>query len=124
MHAKFHAKWMIARKEAYQEIYSHLIESKENFMKTGMSEEEAEQTALYQMGDAASLGGELDNIHTPKIKLWHILVICLILVLIVASIYGYFYWQLGIIEREIKIKNSADIKGYFLLAVRNLERSI
>lgn len=113
-----------ARKEAYEEIYSHLIEFKENFLKTGMTEEEAEQTALLQMGDATDIGGELDHIHTPKLKLWHILVITLILVLIVASIYGYFYWQLGIIENEIKIKNSVNIKSCFLLAIIILERSI
>ena len=113
-----------ARKEAYEEIYSHLIESKDIFLKRGMSETEAEQAALFQMGDATDLGGELDNIHTPKLKLWHILVITLILVLIVASIYGYFHWQLGVIEREIKIKNSADIGNFFILATRTLERSI
>jgi hypothetical protein len=112
------------RKDTYQEIYAHLIESKENFLKTGMSEEEAQRTALLQMGDATDIGGELDRIHTPKLKLWHILVIGLILVLIVASIYGYFYWQLGVIEKEIKIKNSANIRGYFIGAIRTLERRI
>ena len=90
-----------ARKEASQEIYAHLIESKENLLETGISEEEAERTALFQMGDADHLGGELDHIHTPKLKLWHILIISLILVLIAVSIYGYFYWQLEILERSI-----------------------
>lgn len=113
-----------ARKEAYEEIYSHLIESKDIFLKRGMSEVDAEQAALFQMGDATDLGGELDHIHTPKLKLWHILVITLILVLIVASIYGYFHWQLGVIEKEIKIKNSSNIGNFFLLATRTLERSI
>lgn len=107
-----------ARKEAYEEIYSHLLESKDDFIKRGMSELKAEQAALFQMGDATDLGGELDHIHTPKLKLWHILVITFILILIVASIYGYFHWQLGVIEREIKIKNSTTFKGYFLLAIR------
>lgn len=90
-----------AREEAYQEIYIHLIESKENLLKTGISEKEAENAALFQMGDAADLGGELDHIHTPKLKLLHILIISLILILIAVSIYGYFYWQLGILERGI-----------------------
>lgn len=114
----------VARKEAYEEIYSHLIESKENFLESGMSEEEAEQTTLSQMGNATAIGGELDHIHTPKLKLWHILIITLTLVLIIAGIYGYFYWQLGVIEKEIEIKNSAIIKGYLLLAITTLERSI
>lgn len=109
-----------ARKEAYEEIYTHLIESKDNLIKKGMSEEEAVKTALCQMGDAADLGGELDHIHTPKVKMWHILVIILILVLIVASIYGYYFWQLRIIEKEIKIKNSAEIKSYISLTSANL----
>jgi len=109
-----------ARKEAYEEIYTHLIESKEHLMQKGMSEEEAEQTAILQMGDADNLGGELDHIHTPKLKLWHIFVIILILVLIVASIYGYFYWQLGVMEKEIKMKTSFENKSYFLYAIRNL----
>ena len=98
-----------ARKEAYEEIYDHLIESKDDFLKTGMSEEEAEQAVLFHMGDAADLGGELDHIHTPKLRLWHILIVILILVVIVSSIYGYFYWQLSLIDTENKI----DIKSFF-----------
>jgi hypothetical protein len=113
-----------ARKEAYEEIYVHLIESKENLMKKGMSRDEAEEKALCQMGDAADLGGELDHIHTPKVKLWHILVIILILVLIVTSIYGYYFWQLRIIEKEIKIKNSTEIKSYISLTIANLRGCI
>ena len=109
-----------ARRETYEEIYTHLIESKENLMQKGMSEEESEVAALCQMGDADDLGGELDHIHTPKVKMWHILVIILILVLIVASIYGYFHWQLRIIEKEIKIKNSVEIKSYFSQVIRNI----
>jgi hypothetical protein len=109
-----------ARRETYEEIYTHLIESRENLMQKGMTEEEAELAALSQMGDADDLGGELDLIHTPKVKLWHILVIILILVLIVASIYGYFHWQLRIIEKEIKIKNSVEIKNYFSQVIRNI----
>jgi hypothetical protein len=66
------------------------------------------------MGDADDLGGELDHIHIPKVKLWHILVIILIIVLIVASIYGHFHWQLRSIEKEI------EIKSYFSQAIRNM----
>ena len=113
-----------ARSEAYEEIYTHLIESKENLMLKGMLEDEAELAALCQMGDADDLGGELDHIHTPKVRLWHILVIVLILGLILASIYGYFHWQLRIIEKEIEIKNSSEIKIYFSQAIRNLRGGI
>ena len=108
-----------ARKEAYEEIYTHLIESKENLIQKGIPEEEAEQAALFQMGDADDLGGELDHIHTPNIRAWHIFVIIIILIMILISIYGYFHWQLRIIEKEIKIKNSVEIENYFS-QIRNI----
>ncbi|MGH4119396.1 permease prefix domain 1-containing protein [Clostridium sp.] len=93
-----------ARKEAYEEIYAHLIESKEDFLEKGMSEEEAEQAVLFHMGDAGDLGGELDHIHTPKLRLWHILIIGLILALILASFYGYYFWSFKDIDKqEIKM---------------------
>lgn len=82
-----------ARKEVYQEIYSHLVESKADFMESGMAEGEAEYQALLQMGDAGRIGEELDDVHTPKIKSWQIFLVILILALTVACIYGFFYWQ-------------------------------
>lgn len=82
-----------ARKEIYQEIYSHLIESKAAFIESGMAEGEAEHQALLQMGDAGRIGEELDIVHTPKIKWWQIFLVVLILALTVACIYGFFYWQ-------------------------------
>lgn len=48
-----------ARKEVYQEIYNHLLESKEALMAAGISEKEAEDTAIRQMGDADHVGSAL-----------------------------------------------------------------
>lgn len=89
-----------ARKEVYQEIYSHLLESRAEFIGSGMAEGEAEHQALLQMGEAGQIGEELDDVHTPKIKWGQILLVVLILAITIACIYGYFYWQFNILNGQ------------------------
>lgn len=49
-----------------QELYAHILDQKAACMAEGMTEEEAEQEAVRQMGDPVEVGVSLDRIHRPR----------------------------------------------------------
>jgi cell division protein FtsW (lipid II flippase) len=49
------------------ELDSHLQKTKNDWMELGLSEEEAEEKAVEQMGSPAKLGKELNKLHRPKV---------------------------------------------------------
>ena len=65
--------------EISQEIESHIKEIKEDYMDCGMKEQEAEQKAIEQMGNAEEIGKELNKIHKPKLD-WKLLTLLVILI--------------------------------------------
>lgn len=61
-----------------EEMENHLTEAKETYMLTGMSEEQAEEKATQQMGNAEEIGRKLNKIHRPKLD-WKLLLITVVL---------------------------------------------
>ncbi|HML36945.1 MAG TPA: permease prefix domain 1-containing protein [Bacillota bacterium] len=61
-----------ARPYIERELADHIEDRKRSFTKEGIPEEEALQRAVSDMGDAVSVGQELDRIHRPKPE-WSIL---------------------------------------------------
>ena len=59
-------QWKRARPFVLRELRTHLEEQKEAFLASGLSEEEAEEAALRDMGQAAEVGEGLDAIHRPR----------------------------------------------------------
>ena len=49
------------------ELDSHLQKTKNDWLKHGLSDEEAEEKAVEQMGNPAKLGKELNKLHRPKV---------------------------------------------------------
>ncbi|RSD28698.1 FtsW/RodA/SpoVE family cell cycle protein [Mesobacillus subterraneus] len=64
----------IRSKEAKQFVASeldfHLNEVKKEWVGKGLSEEEAEERAVSQMGSPAKLGADMNKLHKPKIDWW------------------------------------------------------
>lgn len=56
----------MARDPVAEEIEGHIEEQMQAFVKAGMSEHEAEEAAVLEMGDPVEAGTELDRIHRPK----------------------------------------------------------
>lgn len=73
-------KYEPIRKEISEEIENHLIEAKENYKLEGMKEEEAEETAIQQMGNAEEIGKKLNKIHRPKLD-WKLVLLTIILII-------------------------------------------
>ncbi len=57
-----------ARPMIEEEITGHIDEQKMDFMSQGMTEQEAEEAAVREMGDPVEVGVELDRIHRPKLE--------------------------------------------------------
>lgn len=49
-----------------EELETHMDEQKMDFMAEGMTEQEAEEAAVREMGDPVEVGVEMDRIHRPK----------------------------------------------------------
>ena len=59
-------RWKRARLFALRELRTHLEEQKEDFLAADLSEREAEEAALRDMGQAAEVGESLDAVHRPR----------------------------------------------------------
>lgn len=68
-----------ANKYISDELESHIEELKNDNLCKGLSEEQAEETAVEQMGDAKKIGKRLNRIHRPKLD-WKILILIMILI--------------------------------------------
>lgn len=55
----------MARGTIEQEINDHIEDQKEEFLSEGMSQKEAEEAAVREMGDPVEVGLEMDRIHRP-----------------------------------------------------------
>ena len=57
------------RKEIMREYQDHIEDCKEALMESGMSEEEAEEEAVRQMGDPGEAGREMNRIYRDVLDL-------------------------------------------------------
>lgn len=81
------------REEISKELENHIEERKEMYMEYGVKENEAEEKAIEQMGDAEEIGKKLNKIHRPRIdwKVIFTIVALIILGLIVFYSREIFY---------------------------------
>lgn len=63
-----------AQKYVADELGYHLKEAKNRWLEKGLTEEEAEEKAVAQMGSPVKLGQELNKLHRPKVD-WLLLVL-------------------------------------------------
>lgn len=71
-------KYKPIRNSISEELENHIEESKENYIQEGLEEQEAEEKAIIQMGDAEEIGKKLNKIHKPKLD-WRLLIILMVL---------------------------------------------
>lgn len=67
-------KYKPIRGEIAQEMENHLKETAESLVLEGLTEKEAEQKAINQMGNAEEIGKKLNQIHRPKLD-WKLLLL-------------------------------------------------
>jgi cell division protein FtsW (lipid II flippase) len=64
-----------ARVYVANELNYHLKEAKKVWMEKGLSENEAEEKAVEQMGNPTKLGIQMNKLHRPKVDWWLILLL-------------------------------------------------
>lgn len=72
-------KYKPARRGIAEELELHIEDIKEDYLKSGIKENEAEEKAVAQMGHAEEIGKKLNKIHRPKLD-WKLLILILILI--------------------------------------------
>ncbi len=65
----------MARGTIEQEINDHIEDQKAEFLSEGMSQTEAEEAAVREMGDPVEVGLEMDRIHRPTMA-WGMIADC------------------------------------------------
>ncbi len=74
-----------------REVEDHIEDQKQAFLEEGMTEAEAEKSAVREMGDPVEVGVKMDQIHRPKMPWKAILVIALMEIL--SGIFAAFFLQ-------------------------------
>ena len=88
-------KYKAANKPIADELETHIEELKNDNLCKGLSEDEAEEIAVEQMGDAQKIGKSLNKIHRPKLD-WITFIISLAFICFGGQIWALFdlksYW--------------------------------
>lgn len=69
---KNHIRSKEAKEFVTSELEYHLMQVKKDWIGKGLSETEAEEKAVTQMGSPAKLGQELNKLHKPRVDWWMI----------------------------------------------------
>lgn len=92
-------KYKPIRDEIAEELKNHINETKEDYIKNGIHEEDAEEKAIMQMGEPEKIGKRLNKIHKPQMN-WQLLILTIILLefgYLVSYVDGTDKWKINLI---------------------------
>lgn len=72
-------KYKPVRNGIEEELKAHIQDIKEDYIDKGIEEQQAEEKAVLQMGNAEEIGKKLNKIHRPKLD-WKLLILLTILI--------------------------------------------
>lgn len=72
-------KYKPANKPISEELEGHIQDAKADYLCKGYSENESEEKAVEEMGDAKQIGKKLNKIHRPKLD-WMLLILITVLI--------------------------------------------
>lgn len=78
-------KYRKVHRDISEELQGHIYELMEEYLKDGMSEDEAAKKAVGQMGNPRNIGKDLHKTHKPKVE-WSIIVLTGLMILMGATI--------------------------------------
>lgn len=80
-----------SKKEILHELHTHFEERIEELKEAGFSDEEAAKTTAKHFGSAASLAGELNQVHSPNN--WLLAIVSALPYLLVALLFALHQWH-------------------------------
>ncbi len=97
-------RWKKAHNSISEELLEHIKDQKYAFIKKGQNKEDAEKNAILEMGDAVTVGQQLDRTHRPKpdFGLLAIVGVCILISLVLQ-----YFISLNVAE------NDWQLQGYF-----------
>jgi len=121
-------RWKRARPVLVQELERHLEDQRDDFIKEGRPEDEAERLAIRDMGDPVEVGAELDRVHRPKPQ-WGLLGLVIALALVGAFLRVTLQAGRGWGERSLLVNallslalGTGALLGMYFLDVSRLAR--
>lgn len=103
-----------ARPMIEEELKGHILEQAEAYEREGMTQKEAMEEAVRQMGDPAEAGSELDRIHRPRLE-WR-----LVLLVVFLSALGLLIQQLICETKFFEASGSHFMKNQLLFTAAGL----
>lgn len=72
-------KYKVVINDIRTELYGHILEKKENYVSSGLDDNEAEFRAIEDIGDSNKISNEFNNIYKRKLD-WKLLIISIFLI--------------------------------------------
>ena len=110
-------KYKPANRPIFEEKEAHIEELKNDNLCKGLSEEQAEEYAVEQMGDAKKIGKRLNKIHRPKLD-WKLIILILIMIVFKFILYfvdysGSSFWEVMRCMKYMLIGLGMSVAIYF-----------
>jgi len=83
-------KYEPANKAIAEELKGHIEDIKSEYLCKGVTEKEAEEVAVKQMGDAKQIGKKLNKMYGPKLDWILLILICMVMLFSVLSAATHF----------------------------------
>ncbi|WP_353092597.1 FtsW/RodA/SpoVE family cell cycle protein [Tissierella praeacuta] len=112
-------RWKKAHEIISEEIEDHIVDQKETFLAEGLSDEEATNRAILEMGDPVIVGTELDSVYRPKPE-WGIVILTGIMLILGVLIRAFVThdvempWRLNNIIIHAVIGMAFMVAAYFI----------
>ncbi|MGF2614772.1 FtsW/RodA/SpoVE family cell cycle protein [Rossellomorea aquimaris] len=95
-----------------RELNDHINCEKKRLIEKGMTEEEAENAAIRQMGNPAEIGRDFNKIHRPKVDWW---LTSLLLITMCFSFLPMLIWNVSGSDHFLKMRAAATVLGLGLV---------
>lgn len=103
-----HMKSAEAGSFVFKELNDHINCEKKRLMKKGMTEEEAEISAIRQMGNPGEIGRDFNKIHRPKVDWW---LTSLLLITMCFSFLPMLIWNVSGSDHFLKMRAATTVLG-------------
>jgi len=84
-------KYVPARREIRNELYEHIIESKQNYIQNGLHESSAEHEAIQDVGDPISISKEFNNVYRKTFDLKTFLIFGFFIIINLLLLFTVFF---------------------------------
>lgn len=105
-----------ARPFVEEELRNHMEDQISDNMAAGMSREQAEASAVRDMGDPVETGISLDRVHRPQAA-WRLLFLVAVISILAVAVHGLICVRMDGHDMALYYKNSGEFAGNVLIGI-------